>query len=262
MDAFLKLGVRYAILNDLSPAATFIAYNYNTPVDVAAFEREAKRILEEVEDECGWMYATLAHGDPGSGLSTLDEGMIQEVADRIKQARTADEVREIMAELTTKSSKVGNGRLAVGKINYTVWSDVFICPDCTQEVIFWDAAVDKETSKVHEEFPCPYCGASLSKRTMDRAWVTKYDTALGQMIRQAKQVPVLINYTLGRKRYEKTPDIVDITLIEKTEELEIPYWFPTDAIPEGDKTGEPLRIGITHVHHFYTKRNLCSSCSA
>src|SRR5690554_4351648 len=253
---FSKLGVRYAILNDLSPAATFIAYNYNTPVDIAAFEREAKRILEEVEDECGWMYATLAHGEPGSGLPTLDEGMIREVADRIKQARTADEVREIMAELTTKSSKVGNGRLAVGKINYTVWSDVFICPDCTQEVIFWDAAVDKEISKVHKEFPCPYCGANLSKRTMDRAWVTKYDKALGQMIRQAKQVPVLIDYTLGSKHYDKTPDILDIALIEKIEELEIPYWFPTDAIPEGDKTGEPLRIGITHVHHFYTKRNL------
>jgi predicted RNA-binding Zn-ribbon protein involved in translation (DUF1610 family) len=253
---FSKLGVRYAILNDLSPAATFIAYNYNTPVDVAAFEREAKRILEEVEDECGWMYATLAHGDPGSGLSTLDEGMIQEVADRIKQARTADEVREIMAELTTKSSKVGNGRLAVGRINYTVWSDVFICPDCTQEVIFWDAAVDKETSKVHKEFPCPYCGASLSKRTMDRAWVTKYDKALGQMIRQAKQVPVLINYTCGRKRYEKIPDIFDIVLIEKIEELDIPYWFPTDRMPDGDESRRNDGLGITHVHHFYTKRNL------
>ena len=28
---FSKLGIRKAILNDLSPAATFIAYNYNTP---------------------------------------------------------------------------------------------------------------------------------------------------------------------------------------------------------------------------------------
>lgn len=254
---FSKLGVRYAILNDLSPAATFIAYNYNTPVDVAAFEREAKRILEEVEDEYGWMYATLAHGEPGSGLPTLDESMIREVADRIKQARTADEVRKIIAELTTKSSKAGNGRLAVGRINYTVWSDVFICPDCTQEVIFWDAAVDKETSKVHEEFPCPYCGANLSKRTMDRAWVTKYDKALGQMIRQAKQVPVLINYTLGRKRYEKTPDIVDLALGDKIEELDIPYWFPADRMPEGYNTEQPkVSHGITHVHHFYTKRNL------
>lgn len=46
---FSKLGARKAILIDLSPAATFIAYNYNTPVDVRAFEREARRILDEVE---------------------------------------------------------------------------------------------------------------------------------------------------------------------------------------------------------------------
>lgn len=60
--AFSRLGTRRAVLNDLSPAATFIAYNYNTPVDVVAFEKEAKRILKEVEEECGWMYETL-HSD-------------------------------------------------------------------------------------------------------------------------------------------------------------------------------------------------------
>lgn len=55
---FSKLGARKAVLVDLSPAATFIAYNYNTSVDVTAFEREAQRILREVEEECGWMYET------------------------------------------------------------------------------------------------------------------------------------------------------------------------------------------------------------
>ena len=53
--AFSKLGVRRAVLNDLSPAATFIASNYNTPVDVKAFDKEAKKILVRVEKECGWM---------------------------------------------------------------------------------------------------------------------------------------------------------------------------------------------------------------
>ena len=96
---------RRAILCDLSPAATFIAYNYNTPVDVAAFERKAKRILAEVEAECGWMYETwhpLRCAEPG------------------------------------------------GRINYTVWSDVFICPYCgkrscsgTQQ---WMTARSKTTS--------------------------------------------------------------------------------------------------------------------
>lgn len=137
--AFSKLGVRRAILNDLSPAATFIASNYNMPVDVKAFEYEAKRILNEVKNECGWMYETI--------------------------------------HIDGKTS---------GRINYTVWSDVFVCPECTHEVIFWEAAVDKEAGKVYDEFPCPYCGARLTKRAMDRSWVMKFDKALNQTIRQAK----------------------------------------------------------------------------
>lgn len=53
-----RLGSRRAVLCDLSPAATFIAYNYNTPVDVTTFEGKARRILREVQQECGWMYET------------------------------------------------------------------------------------------------------------------------------------------------------------------------------------------------------------
>ena len=43
--AFSMLGIRHAVLNDLSPAATFIAYNYNTPPNITAFENEAESIL-------------------------------------------------------------------------------------------------------------------------------------------------------------------------------------------------------------------------
>src|SRR5665647_468055 len=50
---------RKAILCDLSSAATFIAYNHNSPVDIQEFEKEAKRILREIKNELGWMYETL-----------------------------------------------------------------------------------------------------------------------------------------------------------------------------------------------------------
>lgn len=234
---FSKLGARYAVLNDLSPAATFIAYNYNTPVDVKAFEREAKRILREVEEECGWMYATLPQGE-------TDKAEIW--ADELKMCKTADEARKLIRAIPN-----------LGQINYTVWSDVFICPECTKEVVFWESAVDKNAGKVHDEFPCPHCGALLTKRNMDRAWVAKYDNAIGETVRQAKQVPVLINYSVGKKRYEKAPDAFDIALIDKIEQLDIPYWFPTDRMPEGYNTEQPkVSHGLTHVHHFYTKRNL------
>ncbi|MDK2794348.1 MAG: hypothetical protein PWP75_977, partial [Caldanaerobacter sp.] len=45
-------------------------------------------------------------------------------------------------------------------------------------------------------------------------------------------------------------------LIQKIEEMDIPYWYPTDRMPEGEESRRNDKIGITHVHHFYTKRNL------
>ena len=239
---FSKLGSRGAVLNDLSPAATFIACNYNSPVDPHEFEREAKRILEEVRKECGWMYATLNT----EGVSISRE-TVEELAERVRQARSADEVKRIIEE---------NSEL-MGEINYIVWSDVFVCPNCSKEIIFWQAAFDKRAKKVRSRFSCPHCQVeALNKREMERAWASRFDKEIGQPMKQAKQVPVMVNYKVGRKHFEKTVDLFDLAIVEKTEELEIPYWCPTTPIPEGEKTVEPLRLGITHVHHFYTKRNL------
>ena len=57
-----KWGARRVILNDLSPAATFIAANYNLPFDVDAFSKAGKQLLKDVEKEIGWMYET-KHSD-------------------------------------------------------------------------------------------------------------------------------------------------------------------------------------------------------
>lgn len=242
---FSKLGARRAVLNDLSPAATFIAYNYNTPVDVAAFEKEANRILQEVEEECGWMYTTLHNATPEK---------IRFWADAVKNG-SLDNLKSLLSG-DGEGQEALSGSADLGRINYTVWSDVFVCPECAEEIIFWKEAVNREEGKVMDEFPCPGCSSLLTKRRMERAWITRFDDAIGETIRQAKQVPVLINYTVGKKRYEKEPDEFDLSLLEMIDSLKIPYWYPTDKIPKGDKTGEPLRIGITHVHHFYTKRCL------
>lgn len=205
---------RKAVLSDLSPVATFIAYNYNTPVDVDEFEHEAKRILAEVEKECGWMYETL-HTDG-----------------------------------KTK-----------GRINYTVWSDVFICPYCKQEHVFWEAAVDKENGTVYKDYECPNCNANLTKRNCSRSKMSYFDSAINQQLEFTKQVPVLINYHVNGQRKEKVPDENDLNLIKKIDESAIPYWYPTNAIMhKGEHWGDTWRAGyhsgITHVHHFYTKRNL------
>jgi DNA modification methylase/DNA-directed RNA polymerase subunit RPC12/RpoP len=209
-------GARKAILSDLSPAATFIAYNYNTPVDIAAFQEEAEPILAEVEKEYGWMYETRHVG----GQPTLD------------------------------------GEPQIGRINCTVWSDVLICPTCSKDFILWDVALDKEVGKVKDEFTCPHCSSMLAKRDCSHIQATHFDSRLNANVTMAKQVPVLINYSVGKKRYEKTPDEYDLALIEKIDNMEIPNWYPTAELPDGDKTSDPKRLGISHVHQFYTKRNL------
>ncbi|GAJ03165.1 unnamed protein product, partial [marine sediment metagenome] len=118
-------------------------------------------------------------------------------------------------------------------------------------------AVDKEEGSVKKEFPCPSCRASVKKTDCRRAVVELADDTIGETITQAKQIPVLINYSMGKQRVEKTPDEKDLALIEKISSSSIPYCFPTDRMPNGYNTAQPFKShGISHVHHFYTKRNL------
>ncbi len=222
-----QLGARKVVLNDLSPAATFIAYNYNTPVDAAAFESEARRILDEVQQECDWMYETI-HTDGKSN----------------------------------------------GQINYTVWSDVFACPQCNGEMIFWDVAIDKKKGKVLDDWKCTTCGVRLAKSLKkgsdalqaERSLEMVYDSVLQKTIRRVKQAPVLISYTVGKKRFEKVPSKQDLALIASVEKESIPHNLPNVPMMfKGEKWGDSWRsgvhIGMTHVHHFYTHRNLWVFCT-
>ncbi|MBF0155317.1 MAG: DNA methylase, partial [Magnetococcales bacterium] len=160
-------GTRRAILNDLSPAATFIAANYNLPFDVDAFAEAGRKLLDEVEWELGWMYET-----------------------QHKDGRT-------------------------GRIEYTVWSEVFRCPDCDGEVVFLNEALDEESKRVMGEFPCPHCGVALTKPRMERIQETRMDPVFGNPIQTPKRKPVLIQYKIGKNQYEKKPDENDLILLER-----------------------------------------------
>jgi len=227
---FSKVGRRQAVLNDLSPAATFIAYNFNSPIDAASFEREAKAALNAVEKGIGWMFQTL-----------------HKPSEKV--------IKDAIAALEIGNTSLSDLNASIGKINYVVWSDVFNCRECVGEIVFWDAAVDRESGQVSEPFDCPHCGASTAKRSLDRAWVTKYDQLLRQSVRQAKQVPVHISYKVGRGKYGKAPDPFDYALLETIEEFNPNVWIPASRMPEGDEARRNDEAGITHTHQFFTRRN-------
>jgi DNA modification methylase len=143
-----------------------------------------------------------------------------------------------------------------GKINYTIWSDVFICPECSHQFDFWSQAVDLQSGSVRDSFKCPNCETTLEKRGLEKSQNSFVDPVTNKVTKKNTQIPVLINYTYNGKRFEKQPDENDRQVTKRIEEHSIKDWFPTDKLPKGDKTNEPIRLGVSRVDEFYEKRSL------
>ena len=152
-------------------------------------------------------------------------------------------------------TKHTNGQ--IGIVNYFIWSEVFSCSNCNNEIVFWEEGINHEEGEVKESFLCPKCKIETSKSNLDRLLETSFDIYTNQTIKQPKYKAVLINYKYNGKKFEKKPDDYDLLIIEKIKNDKLSdLWFPKNKIPKGDKTNDPIRFGYTNVHHFYTKRNL------
>jgi DNA modification methylase len=148
-------------------------------------------------------------------------------------------------------------------ITCVIWSDFFTCPDCAQELNYWEQAVDLELGRIENVITCKNCGAKNSKTKLGKAWVTLFDKTLKKSVRQIKSKPVIIVYDYAGKRYEKIPDEQDMALIARVDSMEILDWFPEMEVPQGFNTEQPKRShGLTHLHHFFTRRNLIALASA
>ncbi|HBK7260600.1 TPA: DNA methylase [Vibrio cholerae] len=141
-------------------------------------------------------------------------------------------------------------------INYVIWSDVFSCPECQGELVFWDVAIDRVHGKPKSAFNCTHCQSLLNKKKLNRVWVTTSNHVDGRFDRQPKKEMVEINYTCGKKTKKKKPDQQDFERFERILNYKIDDWFPADKITPGDKKNEPIGLGITHQDLFFTKRNL------
>jgi len=238
-EPFALLGARSVVLGDLSPGASFIAHAANTSIEGRGFEKRAKDALLSVERDHGWMFKTLHSAKPKDAAQFSKE---------LSQTKDEAHFRELILTLS--------GQCALGRINYAVWSDVFTCPECGGEIIYWVTCVDRAHGKVRDSFPCPHCSASLTKRDMNRVNETMFDSSRQKTVTLARQVMVHINYSVGSSRFEKNPDTFDKVMIEAVVRLPIEDWHPATPLPKGDKTSEPIRLGVTHAHQFYSRRNL------
>lgn len=142
-----------------------------------------------------------------------------------------------------------------GTINYVVWSDIFICPVCGEELVFWDVAIG-DKKEVKNPFYCTKCGLELKKSSCKRAQEPVFDATGGEITAQAKQIPTMINYVYRGKKFEKRADDEDIAVLLKIASELSKYSIPKDKLPDGDNTAQPMQShNFKRVNQFYYDRS-------
>lgn len=182
--------------------------------------------------------------------SPINIGVLRKEVKRIKE----ELIQEYGWLYKTTDSK-GNPN---ADVNFMLWSDVLVCPYCGKDYVYWYNGISMDEGRVTalENYPCPHCSAMQSKRTAKPLTETYYDEALNLVLKQVKQVPVIVVGKKGREKIQRGPNTFDFELLEKINDYKIKHWFPIDILPEGLKTKDPKARDVYYVHQFYTKRNL------
>lgn len=153
---------------------------------------------------------------------------------------------------TVNGKKVLNG----------IWSDLFLCPECGEEIVFWNTAIIKE--KIQKFFPCPRCDCRLGKSTskkdesikLERAYTTIYDPIVRDTVKTPKfeLVAETVKYDKKRVRVEPTTDRKEF--IEQLAESYLDN-VPLYSFERGRQTNKLINgSGIRFVHQMYSHRAL------
>ena len=151
-----------------------------------------------------------------------------------------------------------------GRVSNGIWSDVFYCPICSGEVVYWEAAVkDDEISKT---FSCPSCGGTVGKASskedgalkLDRAFEAKLDPYLGSIVKLPKLVLVEETVKRDKKSIRIKPGVNLFTeLVRKIDSLSPLSSVPIAKFDGGRQTNKLINgSGIEYVHWMYTPRAL------
>ena len=166
--------------------------------------------------------------------------------------------------LETLNSKLGwmydthhnDGR--IGRIEFTVWGENRTCPNCNSEIIISDMKTKKEIKRA-QMFQCSNCDAWARKAEYKRVYSSEVDFYTGQKRRVVAFEPVMIQYEIRGKRFQKVPDDNDLEVLRRIISEPVMEGVPIKEIPYLHMTHERANMadqGITMIHHFHNQRQL------
>lgn len=142
-----------------------------------------------------------------------------------------------------------------GVIRHTVYSDIILCPRCGKEFTYYLGMVHYNPLRIDGNGICPHCG--YKGKSSDFSFVTEevYDNLLDKSIIRRKRVPVRVYGQTGQDKWVREANEEDIAQFNATEILDYPSEYKAQEIVWGELHRSGYHTGITHLHHFYTKRN-------
>ncbi|WP_282152727.1 DNA methyltransferase [Ruegeria atlantica] len=144
----------------------------------------------------------------------------------------------------------------VGTVRYAIWSDILCCPCCKAEVSLWDSCVSFRPASISSEFVCLECGHKDKLDAAERLIETTEDPLLQETIKRRKRKIARVYGVTGKSTWSREPLESDLDLLERVASTPLPAGIPNVEIPWGDLHRSGYHQGISHLHHFYTRRNL------
>jgi predicted RNA methylase len=143
-----------------------------------------------------------------------------------------------------------------GTIRYIVWSDILRCPACRRNATLWETCVSRNPAKIASSFVCPSCNHKAPLDEVKRVTELSRDDAIRKKASLRARRAVWLYGVTGKKMWSRPVNKDDLTLLDRVAEEAIPDTVPCVKIPWGDLYRRGYHQGITHLHHFYTRRNL------
>lgn len=143
-----------------------------------------------------------------------------------------------------------------GVVRYLIWSDILRCPACKREATLWDACVSRDPAEIASTFTCPSCSHRTSRDDVARITERRRDGLLGNQVEGRRRQAVWMYGSTGKKSWARPVTDADLRLLQRIARTAIPDAVPRVGIPWGDLYRSGYHQGITHLHHFYTRRNL------
>jgi DNA modification methylase len=260
-----EVGTRSAILSDLSPVATFISSLYNFHGSLSGLASYAQGIINLFNRDYGWLYTHL------DSCSDADWSELRRLIAGCSNTLTLRNlIEEIKLPAIERSSPPLKNLMSVSAMKCTgaVWSEVFRCPACSQEIVMWEFAQGEKTED--KSFACSGCSTlvarSPSKKSsaakLERSFSSQFDSILGEVTKTPTLKLVHANVKTGKNRATKVSQNYSQAFTELLAEMALKTSsadVPVLKFPEGRQTNKLINgSGVTYLHQMYTPRALAA----